>query len=277
MLSSILALIYLGITVTGGIMAAIGQDQKNKADLAKLQTQSPVYDAQAAALQLQLTNIAAQEEAAKNLAAINEAQIKQVADINTQEIAARAALDIRQGVVQGVETARAGSQAVGSVVARAGAGNVGGASVLRQAQAIETATSQRVGLVNAGLENTRLTAGLETTRVTTGAAADVQRQELQLSGTLGNLSVQEAGVKADLLQVQVNSVNNLADQQFLEKYGWMSVAAVALGAAAQTINQAAQTDWSKLSAPTTSIATENYLTQQPYDYSYGGNLNLGGY
>jgi hypothetical protein len=258
-----LAVIGLAITAVGGIMAAIGQAQKNVADKAKLEGNLPVYDAQQAALDAQLANIKAEKQAAADLAAINKQQIQENADLNIKQ----GEQALKQGVVQGIETSEAGAQAKGSAIARAGAGNVGGQSVLRQAQAIQTQTSRRVGLINAQQDVTRSQMDV----VRSGAASDIRKQDIGLASTLGGLGVQELQTETSLLQSNVNETNTRADIKFLEDYGWLSVAAVGLGAAAQVIDTASNIDWSKAApakTPTSSLATENY----GYDYRQWGDF-----
>jgi len=191
-----LALAGLLITVTGGIFAAVGQAQQNRADEAALASQLPVYDAQQEALEAQLKDIEANKVAAQQTTALNQMQI-----------------------------ARQGAQAVGSVRATAGAGNVGGASVLRREMGIQTQVGQ-----------------------------EMTRQKIQLGTTLSGLNVGRLQTQASLMQSQVNETNTRADIQFLQDYGWMNVAAVALGGAAQAVNQAAQIDWPQQQ----SLATEDY-------------------
>lgn len=222
-----LGLIGLAITIGGGIISAIGQSQKNAADQAKLESQLPVYDAEQTAIQAQLANIEAEKANAAKLAAINEAQIQ------------------RTSAFQQIGIAEAGAKAVGSTIATAAAGNIGGQSVLRRAQTIQAQTERQLTYVQAG------------------AAGEMQKQEIGLSSTLGGLGVQRAGAQANLLQSQVNRTNVQSDIEFLQKYGWMSVAAVGLGAGAQAINQAQQIKWpapseAKTTDMTPSLATEDY-------------------
>jgi hypothetical protein len=193
----LLGLLGLGITLIGGIFAAVGQYQQNQADEAALAAQLPVYDAQQAALTAQLKDIEANKVAARQTTALNEMQI-----------------------------ARQGAQAVGSVKATAGTGNVGGASVLRREMGIQ----RQVG-------------------------EEITRQNIQLGTTLGGLNVNRLQTEASLLQSNVNETNTKADITFLQKYGWMNVAAVALGAGARATQQAEQIDW-----PDQSLATESYST-----------------
>jgi hypothetical protein len=230
-----LAAIGLAITIGGGIMAAIGQAQKNDADRAKLKSNLPVYEAQQAALDAQLANIKAEKQAATDLAAINKQQIQQNA------------------AYSGIKVLEEGGSALGVSAARAGVGNVGGQSVLRQAQAIQTKTSRQIGMINSQ------------------SSADIRKQDIGLASTLGGLGVQELQTEASLLQSNVNETNALADIKFLEDYGWMSVAAVGFGAGAQAIDTAINIDWSKAAppkTPTSSLATENY----GYDYRQWGDF-----
>lgn len=199
-----LALAGLLITVAGGAFAAVGQYQKNKADEAALKEQLPVYDAQQAALEAQLKDIELNKTAAQQTTALNQMQI-----------------------------ARQGAQAVGSVRATAGAGNVGGASVLRREMGIQTQVGQ-----------------------------EMTRQKIHLGTTLSGLNVGKLQTEASILQSNVNETNTKADIEFLQKYGWMNVVSVALGAGAQTVDQAAQVPWQQ--APwNSSLATESYTTD-PY-------------
>ncbi len=203
-----LSLIGLGITILGGIFGAIGQAQKNKADEAALAAQLPVYDAQQEALEAQLKDIELNKTAAQQTTALNQTQI-----------------------------ARQGAQAVGSVRATAGAGNVGGASVLRREMGIQTQVGQ-----------------------------EMTRQKIQLGTTLSGLNVGKLQTQASLMQSQVNETNTQADIKFLQDYGWMNVAAVALGAGAQAVDQAAQINWpQQQSLATESYSTDTYTQENRWD------------
>jgi hypothetical protein len=232
-----LSLIGLGITVAGGIFAAIGQAQQNKADQAAIHEQQKVYDAQQAALKAQLEYINNQKQSAEELAQINVDQIRQTA------------------AYSGLQVSEAGAKAKGSSVATAAVGNVSGQSVLRQTQDIQMKVDRQTGVLSSQ------------------ANADIKTQNIQLKSTLEGLDVSSLETQASLLQSEVTQTNSLADAEFLQKYGWLSVVATALGAGAAATNQASSADWSM--PEVTSLATENYnydWKNYQYDYRQWGDF-----
>ena len=267
----LLALIGIGITLVGGWFAGQGQAQKNKADIARMQGQDPIYDAQQVALQAELDQIKADKKAAADLAAISNAQTTQQAalavqtsEINKAQIAQEAALSVRQAeiqrqgvVVQGIGTAYQGAQAIGSVGARAGAGNLGGASVARQAQAIQTQTGRRIGLANAqigvigqqiGTIQSLATENIQKQDINilgirSSAEATIASTNIKLASSLGAFDVQTAQTNAEMLASTTAETQNEADIQWLKDNGWMLEWAQYLGAGSQATNIAANTTW----------------------------------
>jgi hypothetical protein len=115
-------------------------------------------------------------------------------------------------------------------------------------------------------------------------AGEGQKLDISLQQQQTSLNVAEKGAQANLLQSQVNEQNNETDIQFLQDYGWMSVASQGLNAASSGLKIASNMDWGGSSpsmtpassepfnsggampyyAPQTSLATENF------NYAYGG-------
>ena len=281
MLAGILALVGLGITLAGGIISAVGQNQKNKADIAEAEAKQKVYDAQQAALEKQIEYIANQKKTATDLAAINEKQIQQMADISVKQgEVQKQGLEVQKRgmVVQGISTSEAGSQAKGSAVASAGTGNLGGASVLRKAQAIQTQTSRQIGIINANIGQANTQIGLvgEQQQLTkTMAVQDIAKQELNLKSTLEGLDVSALESQENLVSSQTNEEINQSNIQFLKDYGWMSVAATALGAGSNLTNQAVSTDWNF--GKSASLATESYDWGEQYREGMYGGMYGGGW
>lgn len=198
-----LALAGLAISVAGGVFGAIGQGQANqqaRADAEReaqqLRESQQVYQSQQADIKLGM-----------------EAQGK-YRDLALQSLS-----------IQGAQTARAGAAAVGSVGARAGVGNLGGASVLRQAASIRRNVGEQMTLI--GAEREKVGIGYEL------GMAQSRTQLLQ-----SELGEKWAGENAQASQDQAD---------WLRRYGWLSVAAVGLGGAANVVSQASNTPWETLS------------------------------
>jgi hypothetical protein len=199
----------------GGMLAMGGQHLQNLSDEARLERELPVYDAQQAALKAQLKDLEAKKVAAQQMTAITETQI-----------------------------ARQGAQAVGSVRATAGAGNVGGASVLRREMGIE----RQVG-------------------------EEITKQDIQLKSNLGELGVASLRTSAELLKSNVEETNVRADLEFLRRYGWMSVVGQGLSAVARGVNVLGNAPAANTApAPLPSLATENFNYENAYDYAYNWNF-----
>jgi hypothetical protein len=238
-----LGLIGLGLAIGGGIMSMVGQAGKNKAEMEKAKRMKPVYEAQQAAIQAQLAQIGEEKQQAKDINAINKKQL----------------------AIQGLNVSEQGAQAIASTKTSAAVGNLGGVSVLRQAEMKQT----------------------QLDRAMSGIAGEGQKLDIQLTQQETALNVAQAGASANLLQSQVNELNNETDIQFLQDYGWMSVAAVGINSAASVIKIASgipdvgtgtgitmpavtknNSDW--MGFNTTSLATENfaYAGSNPYSGGY---------
>lgn len=126
-----------------------------------------------------------------------------------------------QAVIQGTQIAYSGRQATGSVAARAGVGNVGGASVARQAQAIK----KQVGWQQAGLQ-------IQTKQTVLGLETEAFGQ---------GLNAKWAGERSEELT---------AEADWLRRNGWMRTAGVVaqgvgnMAMSAAGFNWGASSNWS---------------------------------
>lgn len=236
------ALVGIGIAIVGGAISAIGQANKNKAEQDKAERMRPVYEAQQAAIQAQLAQI--KEE---------RIQAGELSTIQRQNLA-----------IQGTNVAMAGREAKGQVATTAAVGNIGGASVLRKAESVQSKLDSQMAFV----------------------AGEGKKLDINYQQQLTSLDVAEKGANANLLQSQVNEANNETDIQFLQDYGWMTVASQGINAAATATKIASGVDWAGgntgIDVPKDNSFSPSYFSAMqsnydPYQSNYGTSLALENY
>lgn len=165
-------------------------------------------DKAASAITLQL----AQEELTAGLAQSELEEKVQVANLEGQIEGSkiREKMDVTQAAISGLDVSDQGAQAKGSIQAAAGAGNVGGQSILRQAESVTKQVGRRVAFSNmqgaaakalGKLDRTALqgnismvqgASDLEQMRIKN----DMQRSRMQYEDTLRGLGVAESSTTA---------------------------------------------------------------------------------
>jgi hypothetical protein len=149
----------------------------------------------------------------------------QQAEVDKDILAAGGIYNINQKAltIQGLQTAYAGASAKGQVGARAGAGNLQGASILRQAASIQKKTEQQMSLI-AG-EKTKL--GIEYSD--TLREFDIKKQTLGVSLLTSELKEEWALEDAAEWQAQAD---------YLKEYGWLNILGVGMSGLSNVINVA---------------------------------------
>jgi len=193
-----LFLIIGGIKLIGGILRGIGQYQKNKTD---------AEDYELKAEQLRESQAISDAE---------QALIKsQQAEVDKDILAAGGIYNINQKAltIQGVQTAYAGAAAKGQVGARAGAGNLAGASILRQAASIQKKTEQQMSLI----------------------AGEKTKLGIEYADTLREFDIKKQGLGVTLLTSELQEEWNLEIAEnyqdkadWLNQWGWLGIAGIGL-------------------------------------------------
>jgi hypothetical protein len=203
-----LAIVGLGLTLAGmGIKMGAQQDQ-NAEDIRiaelkaeQLRESQAIFDAEQALIK------------------------SQQAEVDKDILAAGGIYNINQKAltIQGLQTAYAGASAKGQVGARAGAGNLQGASILRQAASIQKKTEQQMSLI-AG-EKTKL--GIEYSD--TLREFDIKKQTLATS--LLTSELKETWALEDAAEWQTQA-------DYLKEFGWLNVLGVGMSGLSDVINVA---------------------------------------
>jgi hypothetical protein len=248
----LLALAILGIYLVGDIIKGVGDVQKInaqaeadklKADqLDELSKPGGYYDQVLASLKIDLANIESDRSAAGKMMAITATQ--------TQEAA----------TMQEMGVARQGAKAVGSVGARAGAGNLGqGGSVEVQKEAIQTEASQNIAY-------TQRTADRQ-----------IEQARLQYEEQLRGLAARQAQNTAATTLEEFKKTSGTEDATLLKNEAdWLSTWGVGLAIAGDVLNFGAQAlgvkglDFSGNSvSPTTPFDTSGPSMSSKYPGLYG--------
>lgn len=176
----------------GGALTEIQREQRDKEREARQGRESQaIFDAEQALLRSQQAEVDKDILAAGNIYNINQ----------------------KAFTIQGQQTAYAGASAKGQVGARAGAGNLQGASILRQAASIQKKTEQQMSLI-AG-EKAKL--GIE--------YADTLREfDIKKELLAGSLLTSELKEKWTLENAEAMQ----EDADWLKKYGWIQVVGMGL-------------------------------------------------
>jgi len=192
----------LGLQAGGTILGMIGQAQANEQQRKEKELEAQQLRDSLAIYQSQKEEVAAE-----------------FADIEADKLAAGKLKDIglQSLTMQGMEVAYQGAQATGSIQARAGAGNVGGESVLRQANRVQTQVGRQMTLIKGEREKTLL--GYEDTL----RGLESRTQAAETSLLTAGLQAKWATEKADLAQEEAD---------WLRDYGWMSVLGIGFKGAA---------------------------------------------
>ncbi len=139
----------------------------------------------------------------------------QIGEVGKDVLAAGQIQDIGQRAlsIKGYETAYAGAAAKGQIGARAGAGNLAGASILRQALSVQRATERQMSLITGEKQKMAIEYS-DTLR-----EFDIKKMQLGTSLLTAELGGKWAGEEAKLKEDEA---------EWLRKYGWMSVAGIGL-------------------------------------------------
>jgi len=177
-----LAITGLVLGLTGAGLAMVGQAQENATEEQRLRENQPIYDSAQAALRAQ------QGEVDKDILAAGD-----IYNINKKAMN-----------IQGQQIAYAGAEAKGQVGARAGAGNLAGASILRQALSVQRKTEQQMSLL----------------------AGEKQKLGIEYSDTLREFDIKKMTLATTLLTSETQERQDAEEAQWLHDWGWLSVVGV---------------------------------------------------
>lgn len=256
----ILSLLGIAAGIAGSIIKTVGQVEQAKsqaqddllkakadalkaANLEELSKGGGYYDQVLAALETELADTEADRLAASTSLALTEAELSGALEQSKlsetaavaglqgkiKESAIQEKVSVAQQVVGGLETAQAGAQATGQIGARAGAGNIAGGSVLRQAESVMRQVSRRVSLANLGISGTKEIGKIERQGLTTeigvvqGAADveqlriqnDITRSRLNYEDTLRGLNTRQAGLIAEQTKTTFQQTTGLEEAGLL--------------------------------------------------------------
>lgn len=193
---TLLAVIGLGLTLAGTGLAMGAKQRENQQTIKEdelraqqLREQAGIYEAEQGVIKAQ------QAEADKDILAAGN-----IYDINKKAL-----------TIQGLDTAYQGAAAKGQIGARAGAGNLAGQSILRQAASVQKKVERQMSLI-AG-EKTKL--GIEYSD--TLREFDIKKQELGVT-----LLTSELKEKWTL----ENAAFTQEEADWLRENGWQSVLGV---------------------------------------------------
>ena len=108
--------------------------------------------------------------------------------------------------IQGQQTAYAGAAAKGQVGARAGAGNLAGASILRQTLSVQRKTEQQMSLL----------------------AGEKQKLGIEYSDTLREFDIKKMTLATSLLTSETKETRAQAEIDYLNQYGWLQYAGIGI-------------------------------------------------
>ena len=116
------------------------------------------------------------------------------------------AIDQKAMNIQGQQIAYAGAAEKGQVGARAGAGNLGGASILKQALSVQRKTEQQMSLL----------------------AGEKQKLDIEYSDTLREFDIKKMSLATSLMTSELEETRATEEADYLRDYGWMSLVGIGL-------------------------------------------------
>ncbi len=181
-----------GLALVGGVISGIGNVMQGQQEASKAELEAQKQRESIPILQAQVRAMEADRKAAGE----------------------RLTLQQRALAIQEIQTARQGAEATSSVAASAGAGNLGGASPLRRARALERQT--QLGLTQISGQRREAEIGYEQ------IARDIQTRTLATE-----YDIRWAGLGAGQLEEEAD---------FARTYGWLSGLGSMLGAGGSTLS-----------------------------------------
>jgi hypothetical protein len=182
MLFLAIAGLVLGLAGTG--LSMWGQAEENRTEQQRLRENLPLYESEQKTIRAQQGEVDKDILAAGGIYSLNQKALS----------------------IQGQQVAYAGAEAKGQVGARSGAGNLAGASILRQALSVQRKTEQQMSLL----------------------AGEKQKLGIEYSDTLREFDIKKMSLATSLLTSETKERQDTEEADWLKKYGWMSVAGVGL-------------------------------------------------